>query len=58
MIGGENMEMLFYKCSLCGFAHQVPAYWSGFAPEEELEMPHINLETTEMCSGLTLKLQA
>ncbi len=43
------MENVFYKCAICGFTHQIPSYWSGFAPEKELEMPHINLETKEMC---------
>ena len=48
--------MVFYKCAACGFTHQVPAYWSGFSPEEETEMLHVNLETKEMCSELMLKL--
>lgn len=50
------MEMVLYKCPLCGFVHQVPAYWSSFSPDEEIEMEHFNLETKEMCSGLILKL--
>ncbi|SET18893.1 hypothetical protein SAMN05660297_01666 [Natronincola peptidivorans] len=50
------MEMVFYKCPICGFTHQVPGYWSGFSPEEEIEMQHINLETKEMCSELMLEL--
>ncbi|ABR48313.1 hypothetical protein Amet_2154 [Alkaliphilus metalliredigens QYMF] len=50
------MEMVFYKCSVCGFIHQVPAYWSGFSPEEEIEMVHFNLETNEMCGKLMLSL--
>lgn len=50
------MEMIFYKCPTCGFPYQVPAYWSEFSPEEELEMQHVNLETKEMCSELMLKL--
>lgn len=55
-MGGKVLEMVFYKCAACGFTHQVPAYWSGFSPEEETEMLHVNLETKEMCSELMLKL--
>jgi len=50
------MESVFYKCSTCGFTHQVPSYWSGFAPEQEIEMPHMNLETKEMCTDIVMKL--
>lgn len=50
------MDCIYYKCSTCGFTHQVPAYWSGFAPEEKIELQHVNLETKEMCSDITLKL--
>ncbi|MBM7613753.1 hypothetical protein [Alkaliphilus hydrothermalis] len=50
------MEMTNYKCPLCGFTYQVPAYWSEFSPEEELEMEHFDLEAKEMCSELKLKL--
>ncbi|MFZ5967323.1 MAG: hypothetical protein ACOYVK_09135 [Bacillota bacterium] len=50
------MEMIFYKCPICGFAYQVPAYWSGFSPGEEIEMEHVNLATKEQCSELMLKL--
>ena len=46
------MECNYYKCEKCGFLHQVPAYWSGFDADEEMEMPHINLETKEMCDGI------
>jgi len=50
------MESVFYKCSTCGFTHQVPSYWSGYAPEKEIEMEHIDLGTKEMCTDTTLKL--
>lgn len=50
------MEMVYYRCPICGFIHQVPEYWSGFSPEEEIEMMHFNLETKEMCSETMLKL--
>lgn len=50
------MEMIVYKCSTCGFAYEVPAYWSGFSPDEEIEMIHVDLQTKEMCNELMLKL--
>ena len=50
------MENVFYKCSTCGFTHQVPSYWSGFSPDKELEMPHMNLETKEMCEDIVMQL--
>ncbi|WP_430884989.1 hypothetical protein [Fusibacter sp. JL216-2] len=50
------METVFYKCDTCGFTHQVPSYWTGFAPEKEIEMEHINLESKDMCLDTTLKL--
>jgi hypothetical protein len=27
----------------------MPAYWSGFSPEEKMEMEHFNIETKELC---------
>jgi hypothetical protein len=50
------METVFYKCETCGFVHQVPSYWSGYAPEKEMEMEHVNLQTKEMCEDTCLKL--
>lgn len=50
------MEFIYYRCSTCGFTHQVPSYWSGYAPEEKIEMPHMNLKTKEMCEDIYLKL--
>lgn len=50
------MECNYYKCSTCGFVHQVPSYWSGHAPDQEMEMPHMNLETKEMCTDPVLLL--
>lgn len=50
------MEMLYYKCPECGFMHQVPKYWSGFSPEEVLEMQHVNLATQEICTESKLEL--
>lgn len=50
------MEMIYYKCPTCGFIYQVPAYWSSYSPEEEMEMIHINLETKETCDVIMLEL--
>jgi rubredoxin len=50
------MEMSYYKCPVCGFIYQVPEYWSGFSPEEKMELQHYNLETKEMCRELMLEL--
>ena len=50
------METVFYRCETCGFTHQVPSYWSGHAPEEEMELEHIDLKTKEFCPDQKLKL--
>ncbi|WP_240841875.1 hypothetical protein [Acidaminobacter sp. JC074] len=50
------MDCTYYKCKTCGFVHQVPAYWSGFAPEEEIEMLHVNLETKDACEDTVLHI--
>lgn len=50
------MEMLYYKCAVCGFIYQVPAYWSDFSTEEKIEFQHYNLETKEMCGEAVLVL--
>lgn len=56
IILGVQMENTYYKCPKCGFVYQVPSYWSGFAPEDKIEMFHMNLETKEMCDENTLDL--
>lgn len=50
------MECVFYKCVTCGFTHQVPSYWSGFSPDKEVEMPHMNLASKEMCEDIVMQL--
>lgn len=50
------MEAVYYQCKTCGFTHQVPAYWTEFAPDEVMEMPHINLSTKDMCPDQNLHL--
>lgn len=50
------MEMIYYKCSTCGFVHQVPAYWSDYSPEQEMEMEHVDLSTKELCRDRMLRI--
>lgn len=51
------MENYNYKCLECGFVHIVPAYWVSFSPDDEMLMPHINMETNEHCKNANLVLQ-
>lgn len=50
------METYMYKCPVCGFTHQVPAYWVSYSPEETYESPHMNLTTGQMCEEMELQL--
>lgn len=50
------MELVYYKCPLCGFVYQVPEYWMAFSPEETLDMDHINIETKEICIETKLQI--
>jgi hypothetical protein len=43
------MEMYTYRCKECGFVHCVPAYWTSFTKDKEIEITHLNLESKEMC---------
>ncbi len=52
-----RMEVYYYRCPVCGYVHQVPAYWMGFAPEMETDYPHIDLKTGEVCENTTLHYQ-
>lgn len=52
------MEMYLYQCPICGFTHQVPAYWVSFSPEKIYEFPHINLASNVMCEHFILDLVA
>ena len=45
------MEVYYYVCPVCGYVHQVPAYWMGYAPEDETDMPHIDPRNGEVCAG-------
>lgn len=51
------MEMNLYRCPVCGFVHFVPAYWSSFAPDPEVELAHISLESGDDCPNIKLVLQ-
>lgn len=48
--------MLTYKCPTCGFVYQVPAYWSDFSAEENLEMDHVDLKNQEACANKMLEI--
>ncbi len=50
------MELYLYKCPVCGFIHQVPAYWVSFSPEETYEFAHMNVETGQMCDNMELEI--
>jgi hypothetical protein len=53
----KNMETYIYKCPVCGFAHQVPAYWVSFSPEPTFEFEHMSFKTGEMCENAVLNLK-
>lgn len=48
------MEVYYYVCKKCGYVHQVPAYWMGYAPEDETETPHFDPKTGAMCESTVL----
>lgn len=50
------MECVYYKCQTCGFVYQVPSYWSDHAPDETMEMEHVDLRTKEICPDQAMKL--
>lgn len=50
------MEMLTYKCPVCGFVYQVPAYWSDFDAEATLTFEHMDFQNQKDCEETTLKL--
>jgi len=52
------METYIYKCPVCGYAHQVPAYWVSFSPEPEMEHEHPDFSKGEMCENRILKLMS
>ncbi len=50
------MEMYTYICNECGFIHCVPAYWTSFTKDKDIEIPHLNLERKEVCPNEVLIL--
>ncbi len=51
------MEMYLYKCPVCGFAHQVPAYWVNYSPDFEMSFVHFRTDTKEQCESIILILE-
>lgn len=50
------MEMMTYKCPLCGFVYQVPAYWSDYDAEPKMTFEHMNLQAQKDCENKTLEI--
>lgn len=48
------MEVYYYRCAVCGYVHQTPGYWMGYAPEETCEQMHFSPQTHAVCENLTL----
>lgn len=48
------MENFYFLCPLCGYRHQVPAYWLSFNPPQELEAEHIDFGKCEPCPNKKL----
>lgn len=51
------MEVYYYKCPVCGFIYQVPAYWVSYSPEDTTDFAHLSLINGQMCENITLELQ-
>lgn len=51
------METYFYKCPVCGFIYQVPDYWVSFSPEDDMDFPHVDLNSGKDCLNTKLVLQ-
>ncbi len=49
------MEMFEYICEVCGYLHDVPAYWSSFKAEPTVELEHLNMGTGDICTNTILK---
>ena len=54
---GVCMEVYYYKCPVCGFIYQVPAYWVSYSPEDTTDFAHLSLINGQMCENITLELQ-
>ena len=55
--GGAKMEVYYYKCPVCGFIYQVPAYWVSYSPEQMTEFPHLSMLDGKLCANVQLELQ-
>lgn len=51
------MEVYYYRCPVCGFIYQVPAYWVSYSPEPETEFPHLSMIDGKLCANARLELQ-
>lgn len=54
--GMKCMEVYYYRCPVCGFIYQVPAYWVSYSPDPETDFPHLSLVTGQMCENAKLIL--
>ena len=43
-----------FSCPVCGCVHQTPAYWMGYAAEDEIEQMHLDPRTQGVCANQTL----
>ena len=48
------MEVFYYRCPVCGYVHQTPSYWMGYAAEDTLEQMHLDPKTGAVCGNQTL----
>ena len=48
------MEVFYYRCAQCGYVHQTPSYWMGYAAEDEIEQMHLDPRTQGICANQTL----
>lgn len=48
------MEVYYYKCEDCGYIHQVPSYWMGYAAEETHEQMHFSPVNGSVCENTLL----
>lgn len=48
------MKVFYYQCPVCGYVHQTPSYWMGYAAEESIEQMHLDPGTRAVCANQTL----
>ena len=49
------MEVFYYRCSACGYVHQVPSYWMSYAAEDTHEQMHFSPADRTVCANQTLE---